>query len=86
MERFNALAHRPFLLLWSGQTLSRLGDSLRQLALAWCYSRWFIASTIIGATSLVQLRENIDALAVRLSPQVVAAVDAIHAKLQNPGQ
>ena len=23
-----------------------------QLALAWCYSRWFVASTIIGATSL----------------------------------
>ena len=23
-----------------------------QLALAWCYSRWFVASTIIGATSV----------------------------------
>ena len=26
-----------------------------QLALAWCASRWFVASTIIGATSLEQV-------------------------------
>ncbi|MYN01800.1 aldo/keto reductase [Pseudoduganella sp. DS3] len=57
-----------------------------QLALGWCYSRWFVASTIVGATSLAQLGENIDAINVRLSPQVMAAVDAIHASLPNPGQ
>ncbi|WP_426163921.1 aldo/keto reductase [Pseudoduganella sp. R-34] len=57
-----------------------------RLALAWCYSRWFVASTIIGATTLAQLKENIDAFDVRLSPEVVAAVDAIHARLPNPGQ
>jgi aryl-alcohol dehydrogenase-like predicted oxidoreductase len=57
-----------------------------QLALAWCYSRWFVASTIIGATTLAQLRENIDAFDVKLSPEVVAAVDAIHARIPNPGQ
>jgi aryl-alcohol dehydrogenase-like predicted oxidoreductase len=27
-----------------------------ELALAWCDSRWFVASTIIGATSLNQLK------------------------------
>jgi aryl-alcohol dehydrogenase-like predicted oxidoreductase len=57
-----------------------------QLALAWCYSRWFVASTIIGATTLAQLQQNIDALDVKLPAEVVAAVDAIHAKLPNPGQ
>jgi aryl-alcohol dehydrogenase-like predicted oxidoreductase len=57
-----------------------------QLALAWCYSRWFVASTIIGATSLAQLKENIDAADVVLSAEVIAAVDAIHARLPNPGQ
>jgi MFS family permease len=30
-----ALAHRPFALLWSGQTISRLGDSVYRIALAW---------------------------------------------------
>jgi aryl-alcohol dehydrogenase-like predicted oxidoreductase len=57
-----------------------------QLALAWCYSRWFVASTIIGATSLAQLKENIDAESIVLSEEVMAQVDAIHAKYTNPGQ
>jgi aryl-alcohol dehydrogenase-like predicted oxidoreductase len=57
-----------------------------QLALAWCYSRWFVGSTIIGATSVPQLRENIDAFDLTLSRELVASVDAIHASLPNPGQ
>ena len=57
-----------------------------QLALAWCYSRWFVGSTIIGATTLEQLQENIDALDVTLSPDIVAAIDDIHARFTNPGQ
>lgn len=57
-----------------------------QLALAWCYSRWFVASTIIGATGMAQLKENIDAAEVVLSAEVMAAIDAIHARLPNPGQ
>jgi aryl-alcohol dehydrogenase-like predicted oxidoreductase len=57
-----------------------------QMALAWCYSRWFVASTIIGATNLDQLKENIDAEAMVLSDDVVKAIDAIHARITNPGQ
>ena len=57
-----------------------------QLALAWCYGRWNVASTIIGATSLAQLKENIDAHDVTLTPDIIAQVDAIHATLPNPGQ
>lgn len=57
-----------------------------QLALAWCYSRWFVASTIIGATTLEQLKENIDAAQVTLSDDVVAAINAIHSRITNPGQ
>ncbi|AXA94306.1 aldo/keto reductase [Massilia sp. YMA4] len=57
-----------------------------QLALAWCYSRWFVASTIIGATTLAQLEENIAAYTVKLPQHVLEAVDAIHASLPNPGQ
>ena len=61
------------------------GMTPSQMALAWCYSRWFVASTIIGATTLAQLKENIDALAVSLSPEVSAAIDLIHARMTNPG-
>ena len=62
------------------------GMTPARMALAWCYSRWFVGATIIGATSLAQLRENIDAWDTRLAPEVVAAIDAIHASLPNPGQ
>lgn len=56
------------------------------MALAWCFSRWFVASTIVGATTLDQLRENIDAFGTRLPDEVVARIDAIHARITNPGQ
>ncbi|HLY28013.1 MAG TPA: MFS transporter [Aggregatilineales bacterium] len=36
-----SLKHRPFALLWSGQTVSRLGDSLYRIALAW----WVVQKT-----------------------------------------
>jgi len=56
------------------------------MALAWCYGRWCVASTIIGATSLAQLKENIDAEQVVLPDEVMTAIDAIHARITNPGQ
>jgi aryl-alcohol dehydrogenase-like predicted oxidoreductase len=57
-----------------------------QMALAWCYNRWNVASTIIGATNLEQLKENIDAEGLTLPAEVVAQIDAIHARWTNPGQ
>jgi aryl-alcohol dehydrogenase-like predicted oxidoreductase len=62
------------------------GMTPAQMALAWCYSRPFVGSTIIGATTMAQLKENIDAFDVQLSGEVVAAIDAIHARITNPGQ
>jgi aryl-alcohol dehydrogenase-like predicted oxidoreductase len=56
------------------------------MALAWCYSRWFVASIIIGATTLAQLEENIGAAGITLAPDLIGAIDAIHARLTNPGQ
>lgn len=61
------------------------GMTPAQMALAWCYSRWFVASTIIGATTLAQLKENIDAFEVKLSSDLVDAIDAIHGRITNPG-
>jgi aryl-alcohol dehydrogenase-like predicted oxidoreductase len=62
------------------------GMTPAQMALAWCYTRWFVGSTIIGATTLEQLKENIDAESTVLPDEVVAAIDAIHARITNPGQ
>lgn len=41
MNVLRSLRHRPFALLWSGQTTSRLGDSLYRIALSW----WVLEKT-----------------------------------------
>ena len=66
----------------------REGVSLVTLSLAWCASRGYAASTIVGATTLAQLKEDIDAFdpAVRppLSADCLAAVDQIHLRCRDP--
>jgi aryl-alcohol dehydrogenase-like predicted oxidoreductase len=57
-----------------------------QLALAFCYRNWRVASTIIGVTSLAQLDECLDAWDVQLSPEVLAAIDAIRWEARDPAQ
>ncbi len=55
-----------------------------QLALSFVYHRWFVKSTIIGATTMAQLKENIDAWQTRLSPEVLAEIEQLHLTMMNP--
>ena len=55
-----------------------------QLALAFCYRSWRVASTIIGVTTLAQLDEDLDAWSVQLSPEILAACDAIREEMRDP--
>jgi aryl-alcohol dehydrogenase-like predicted oxidoreductase len=57
-----------------------------RMALAFCYGSWRVASTIIGATSLAQLDENIDAWETRLSPELLQAIDRIRWETRDPAQ
>lgn len=57
-----------------------------QLALAFCYTSWRVASTIIGVTSMAQLDENLAARGTTLSPELLAAIDAIRWRLRDPAQ
>ncbi|WP_302173727.1 aldo/keto reductase [uncultured Hydrogenophaga sp.] len=72
-RRYNALAREH-------------GLTPSQLALAFCYRNWRVASTIIGVTSLAQLDECIDAWDVQLSPELLAAIDQIRWELRDPAQ
>ncbi len=54
------------------------------LALAFVQSRWFVASTIIGATSLEQLKENLQSVNVVLNQEILAELDAVHSRYPNP--
>ena len=55
-----------------------------QLALAFVRSRWFVASTIIGATTMEQLKENLSSATIELSDEVLAEIEAIHARYPSP--
>ncbi len=48
------------------------------MALAWCCSRPFMASTIFGATSCGQLEHILAGADLKLSAEVLAALDAAH--------
>ena len=61
----------------------QLGCSVAQLALAWVAHNPRVSSVILGASKLSQLQENLGALDVlpRLTPEVLAQMDAISAPL-----
>ncbi|MBT8116200.1 MAG: NADP(H)-dependent aldo-keto reductase [Gammaproteobacteria bacterium] len=55
-----------------------------QMSLAFVNSRPFLTSTIIGATTMDQLRSNIASIDVNLSAGVLAGIQAIHAAHPDP--
>ena len=56
-----------------------------QLALAFVNQRSFMTSNIIGATTVEQLKENIDSIHVELSKELIEGIQAIHQRYPNPG-
>jgi aryl-alcohol dehydrogenase-like predicted oxidoreductase len=72
-RRYNALAQAH-------------GMTPAQMALAFCYTKWQVASTIIGVTSLAQLDADLDAWGTTLSPELLAEIDAIRWELRDPAQ
>ena len=55
-----------------------------QMALAFCYTNWRVASTIIGVTSVAQLDEDLDAWGTALSPELMAEIDKIRWEMRDP--
>jgi aryl-alcohol dehydrogenase-like predicted oxidoreductase len=60
------------------------GLSPAQMALAFVNSRPFLTSTIIGATTLDQLEEDIGSAELNLSDEVLEAIERIHLRHPNP--
>ena len=58
--------------------------SVTQMALAFVNDRPFVTSNIIGATSLEQLKENIDSAKIQLSEEVLKEIDDIHNAIPDP--
>ena len=70
-RRYNALA------IENGMTPT-------QLALAFCYTKWQVASTIIGVTSVAQLDEDLNAWGTTLTPELLKQIDAIRWDVRDP--
>ena len=70
-KRYNALAREH-------------GLTPTQLALAFCYTKWQVASTIIGVTTVAQLDECLDAWGTTLSPELLQAIDDIRWQMRDP--
>ncbi|MNY94808.1 L-glyceraldehyde 3-phosphate reductase [compost metagenome] len=66
------------------QLAERHGLTPTQLALAFIKQQFFVTSTIIGATNLDQLKENIQAFEIDLSEEVLQGIQAIHQQQPNP--
>ena len=72
-RRYNALAQEH-------------GLTPTQMALAFCYTNWRVASTIIGVTTLAQLDDNLAAWGTTLAPELLAAIDRIRWEMRDPAQ
>ena len=60
------------------------GMTPTQMALAFCYTKWQVTSTIIGVTSVGQLDQNVDAFGTTLSAEVLAEIDNIRWDIRDP--
>lgn len=82
-KRFNTAAVQPAVARYAA-IADDMGCTPAQLAYAFCKSRWYIPSTIIGATSMGQLEENLDAFGLELPDAVLTAIDDVHRLYRNP--
>ena len=55
-----------------------------QMALSYVTSRPFLTSNIIGATSMEQLKIDIESINIELSNDVIKEIESIHEKIPNP--
>lgn len=55
-----------------------------QMALAFVIGQPFVTSTIIGATTMEQLQENIKSIDVELSSEILKEINKVHREIPNP--
>ena len=63
---------------------NRHGVNFTQMSLAFVNSRGYVASNIIGATTMDQLKENIGSINLKLSNDLIKELDQVHSVIPNP--
>ena len=61
-----------------------VGVSLTALAVAWSRQHDFVASTIIGATTVAQLDESLEARDLVLDQETLDRIDELDVEIPNP--
>jgi len=62
----------------------KVGISVTQLSLAWVNQKEYVHGNIIGATTLEQLKEDIDSINIRLWDETLHEIDSIFSQNPNP--
>lgn len=83
MDRYKDSQVEKAVAAYSG-IASKHGLTPTQLALSWCYHRPQVASSIIGATSLEQLEENLKVFDVKLSDEILEEIDEVYKVFTDP--
>lgn len=60
------------------------GLSLAQISLAFVNDQPFVTSTIVGATSMDQLKENINSIDISLPKEVIKEINKVQEEIPNP--
>lgn len=60
------------------------GLSPAAMALAWARTRWYVGSVILGATTLDQLKEDLDSMELILKDDVLERIEMVHRLIPNP--
>lgn len=66
------------------QIADQIGISLTALSLAWSKQHDFVASTIVGATTVEQLNESLAATDLILDAEILRQIDEIEVAIPNP--
>ena len=67
-----------------GDIAEEAGMTPSELALSWCYHREHVASTIIGATSIKQLKEDVGAYDIKLDEEIIEKISKVYKKYTDP--
>jgi aryl-alcohol dehydrogenase-like predicted oxidoreductase len=81
--RYNSAQCTEATKLYQGIALKN-GLSLTELSLAFIEQQPFLTSTIIGATTMDQLKENIETIQVSLSEEIMKAINEVQAIIPDP--
>ena len=83
LKRYNGENSMKAAILYN-EIANKFNISLTHLALSFVNDRPFVTSNIIGATSIKQLKENIESINIKLSEEIVNEINLVQEKYPNP--